>query len=91
MVPADAPPHVEFLQYGTPPVAADAARYPGERPAWQTTLLVDDVQAAADALRSAGVRFVSPDVATISETALGFSRAVMVRDPDGLAMRLVQR
>ena len=93
MVPADAPPHVEFLQYETPP---------GGRPMppdtrandlwhWQTTLLVDDVQAAADALRAAGVRFVSPDVATISETALGFSRAVMVRDPDGHAMRLVQR
>jgi hypothetical protein len=30
-------------------------------------------------------------VATISETALGFCRAVMVRDPDGHAMRLVQR
>jgi catechol 2,3-dioxygenase-like lactoylglutathione lyase family enzyme len=93
MVPADAPPHVEFLQYETPP---------GGRPMppdtrandlwhWQTTLLVDDVQAAADALRSAGVRFVSPDVATISEAAWGFSRAVMVRDPDGHAMRLVQR
>jgi hypothetical protein len=38
-----------------------------------------------------GVRFVSPDVAAISETALGFSRAVMVRDPDGHAIRLVQR
>jgi catechol 2,3-dioxygenase-like lactoylglutathione lyase family enzyme len=93
MVPADAPPHVEFLQYETPP---------GGRPMppdtrandlwhWQTTLLVDDVQTAADTLRAAGVRFVSPDVATISETALGFSRAVMVRDPDGHAMRLVQR
>jgi catechol 2,3-dioxygenase-like lactoylglutathione lyase family enzyme len=93
MVPANAPPHVEFLQYETPP---------GGRPMpldtqandlwhWQTTLLVDDVQAAAAALRAAGVRFVSPDVATVSETALGFSRAVMVRDPDGHAMRLVQR
>jgi catechol 2,3-dioxygenase-like lactoylglutathione lyase family enzyme len=93
MVPADAPPHVEFLQYETPP---GGRPMPPDTQAndlwhWQTTLLVDDVQAAADALRSAGVRFVSPDVATISETALGFSRAVMVRDPDGHAMRLVQR
>ena len=90
--PSDAPPGLEFLQYETPP---------GGRPMpldtqatdlwhWQTSLVVDDVQAAADALRAAGVRFVSPDVATVSEKALGFSRAVMVRDPDGHAMRLVQ-
>ena len=52
-----------------------------------STLLVDDVQGAADALRGAGVRFVSPDVTTVSETALGFSRAVMVRDPDGHTIR----
>ena len=58
---------------------------------WQTTLLVDDVQEAADALRSAGVRFVSPDVVTVPNPALGFSRAIMVMDPDGHAMRLVQR
>jgi catechol 2,3-dioxygenase-like lactoylglutathione lyase family enzyme len=92
VAPPDAPPHVEFLQYETPP----GRPMPLDTQAndlwhWQTTLLVDDVQAAADALRSAGVRFVSPDVTTISETALGFSRAVMVRDPDGHAMRLVQR
>ena len=92
MMPADAPPHVEFLQYETPP---GGRPMPPDTQAndlwhWQTTLLVDDVQAAADALRAAGVRFVSPDVTTISETALGFTRAVMVRDPDGHAMRLVQ-
>ena len=93
MVPADAPPHVEFSAVrdaaGRP---ADAARYPGERP----LALADDAAGRRRAGRRrraalAGVRFVSPDVATISETALGFSRAVMVRDPDGHAMRLVQR
>jgi catechol 2,3-dioxygenase-like lactoylglutathione lyase family enzyme len=91
MVPADAPPHVEFLQYetGGRPMPPDTDA--NDLWHWQTTLLVDDVQAAADALRGAGVRFVSADVTTISETALGFSRAVMVRDPDGHAMRLVQR
>jgi catechol 2,3-dioxygenase-like lactoylglutathione lyase family enzyme len=92
MVPTDAPPHVEFLQYETPP---------GGRPMpldtmatdlwhWQTSLLVSDVQAAADALRTAGVRFVSSDVTPASDPKLGFSQAVMVRDPDGHAMRLVQ-
>lgn len=93
MVPADAPPHVEFLRYETPPggrpmpidsVATDLWH-------WQTSLVVSDVQAAADALRSAGVRFVSPDVTSASDPMLGFSRAVMVRDPDGHAMRLIEQ
>ncbi len=93
MVPAEAPPHLEFLQYETPP---GGRPMPTDTQAndlwhWQTTLLVDDVQAAADALRAAGVRLVSSDIVTISETPLGFSRAMMVRDPDGHAMRLVQR
>lgn len=92
MVPPEVPPHVEFLQYETPP---------GGRPMpldtaandvwhWQTTLVVADVRAAAEALRTAGVRFISPEVVTMPDKALGFSQAVMVRDPDGHAMRLVQ-
>ena len=93
VAPETAPPHVEFLQYETPP---------GGRPMpidtkatdlwhWQTSLVVDDVAAAANALRAAGVRFISPDVIAIPNPALGFSRAIMVMDPDGHAMRLVQR
>lgn len=93
VAPAAAPPHVEFLQYETPP---------GGRPMpldtaatdlwhWQTSLVVSDVQAAADVLRGAGTRFVSPDVTPASDPMLGFSRAVVVRDPDGHAMRLIQK
>jgi catechol 2,3-dioxygenase-like lactoylglutathione lyase family enzyme len=90
--PPDEPPHVEFLDYETPP---------GGRPMpldteandlwhWQTSLVVADVAAAADALRAAGVKFVSPDVMTVPDPALGFAKAIMVLDPDGHAMRLVQ-
>lgn len=85
------PPHIEFLQYEAPP---------GGRPMpldsrandlwhWQPTLIVDDVEAAATKLRAAGVSFVSPEVVTVPP-GLGFSRAVMVRDPDGHVMRLAQ-
>lgn len=92
VLPAEAPPHVEFLQYETPPggrpmpldTAADDLWH------WQTSLIVNDVQAAAEALRNAGVRFVSPEVTAVNDPRIGFSRAVMVRDPDGHAMRLVQ-
>lgn len=92
VAPETAPPHVEFLQYETPP---------GGRPMpidttavdlwhWQTSLVVDDIDAAAKGLRAAGVRFVTPDVVTLQDATLGFSRALMVLDPDGHAMRLVQ-
>jgi Glyoxalase/Bleomycin resistance protein/Dioxygenase superfamily len=92
VAPPEAPAHVEFLEYETPP---------GGRPMpldtkaddlwhWQTSLVVGDVEAAAEALRAAGVRFVTPEVITVPDPALGFSRAIIVLDPDGHAMRLVQ-
>lgn len=92
VAPETVPPHIEFLQYETPP---------GGRPIpidttsvdlwhWQTSLVVDDIDAAAKGLRAAGVRFITPDVVTLQNPTLGFSRAIMVLDPDGHAMRLVQ-
>ena len=57
---------------------------------WQTSLVVEDVEAAAKVLRAAGVRFVSPDVIAVPDPSLGFSKAIMVLDPDGHAMRLVE-
>ena len=93
VAPETVPPHVEFLQYETPP---GGRPMPGDTTAsdlwhWQTSLVVDDVAAAAKALRAAGVRFVSPDVVDLRNPVLGFSRAVMVMDPDGHVMRLVQQ
>lgn len=90
--PPAAPAHVEFLEYEAPP---------GGRPMpldtksndlwhWQTTLVVADVAAAAKVLRAANVRFVSPDVIVMPTRSLGFSKAIMVLDPDGHAMRLVE-
>lgn len=91
--PPTAPAHVEFLEYEAPP---------GGRPMpldteandlwhWQTSLVVEDVQAAAETLRAAGVRFVSPEVVAVPDPELGFSEAIMVLDPDGHAMRLIER
>ncbi len=93
VMPEKSPPFVEFLHYEVP---SDARPIPGDTTAvdlwhWQTSLVVDDVAAAAKALRAAGVRFVSSDVVDVPDKALGFARAVMVTDPDGHAVRLVQR
>ena len=95
MVPISPPPHIEFLDYKTPP---------GGRPMpvdtkandlwhWQTTLVTKDIQAAANQLRGAGVQFISPDIVSIPEETqaeLGFKKALMVRDPNCHAIRLVE-
>ncbi|MGA7487448.1 MAG: VOC family protein [Xanthobacteraceae bacterium] len=95
MMPASAPPHIEFLDYKTPP---------GGRPMpldtrandlwhWQTTLVTKDIGALTERLRRAGVQFISPDFVPVpldAQAALGFKRAVMVRDPTGHALRLVE-
>ena len=85
-------PGVELLEYIAP---RDGRPYPPAARAndllhWQTTLVTDDAEAAARALRRAGAAFVSPGAVTLPDTTLGFRRAVLVRDPDGHAMRLVQ-
>jgi catechol 2,3-dioxygenase-like lactoylglutathione lyase family enzyme len=95
MMPASAPPHIEFLGYETPP---------GGRPMpvdtqandlwhWQTSLVTKDIEAVTDRLRRAGVQFITPEVVSIPREAqaqLGFKKAVMVRDPNGHAIRLIE-
>ena len=48
------------------------------------------MKSAADVLRAAGVRFVTPNVIAVPGASLGFTKAIMVLDPDGHAMRLVE-
>jgi catechol 2,3-dioxygenase-like lactoylglutathione lyase family enzyme len=95
LMPVSAPAHIELLGYKTPP---GGRPMPTDTTAndlwhWQTTLVTKDIAAVTDRLRKAGVRFVSPEVVTIPEEAqaqLGFKKAVMVRDPSGHAIRLVE-
>ena len=56
MMPVSAPPHIEFLDYKTPP---GGRPMPGDTKAndlwhWQTTLVTKDIQAVTDRLRKAG-------------------------------------
>jgi catechol 2,3-dioxygenase-like lactoylglutathione lyase family enzyme len=95
MMPVSAPPHIEFLDYKTPP---GGRPMPADTRAndlwhWQTSLVTKDIQAVTDRLREAGVQFISPDVVSIPQEAqaqLGFKKAVMVRDPNGHAIRLIE-
>ena len=86
-------PGIEFLQYETPrggrPMPEDVKA--NDIVHWQTALVVDDVEAAAKRLQENNIRFVSNTVRTLPDDALGFEKAVMIRDPDGHAMLLIER
>jgi catechol 2,3-dioxygenase-like lactoylglutathione lyase family enzyme len=79
---AAAGPGIEFLEYVNP---SDGRPYPDdERPNdlvhWQTTVSVPDVAAAARTVRQGKFRVVS----------LGLGSELIVRDPDGHAIQLVE-
>jgi catechol 2,3-dioxygenase-like lactoylglutathione lyase family enzyme len=84
---------VEFLEYLAP---RDGRIVPDDERAsdlfhWQTTLLVHDVNKLAESLVAADFRLVSPGAVTVKDTRPGFARGLLVRDPDGHVMALVER
>ena len=95
MMPASAPPHVEFLEYKTPPGGRPMPRdtRASDLWHWQTSLVTKDIRAVTERLRRAGAQFITPDVVAIPQEAqaqLGFKNAVMIRDPNGHAIRLIE-
>jgi catechol 2,3-dioxygenase-like lactoylglutathione lyase family enzyme len=91
-VRATAGPGIEFLEYLAP---TDGRAYPSDLRTndvahWVTTLAVPRIEGAATALFGDRVVFVSPGPVTLPDSSLGFARGLMVRDPDGHAVRVVQ-
>lgn len=89
---AEAGPGVEFLEYLVP---GDGRPYPESSRAndlwyWQTRLAIGDAAAAEKVLFSARARFVSTGARTLPDSRLGFTRALVVRDPDGHALELTE-
>lgn len=89
---APAGPGVELLEYLSP---SDGRPYPWDaRPNdllhWETTLQVDDLDGAVARLSSDNARFITASPVELP-AGVGFSRAVLVRDPDGHAIRLIER
>ncbi len=86
-------PGIEFLEYLSPrdgrPMQLDERA--NDLVHWQTKLVIGDVKQAADALRSAKVRFVSSGAVALPDGNLGFHAGVLVRDPDGHVMQLVEK
>ena len=85
-------PGIEFLEYLAP---TDGRPYPAEaRPNdlvhWQTTVMVPDAGTAAAVVRRGSFRLLSPAPVELPDTTLGFKEGILVRDPDGHVVQLVE-
>jgi hypothetical protein len=84
---------VEFLEYLHP---TDGRSVPSDRRSddlmsWQTTLVVENLGAIAQSLMENRVPLVSENVVPFPDATLGFHQALLVNDPDGHLIQLVQR
>jgi hypothetical protein len=86
-------PGIEFLEYLTPhdgrPLPADARA--NDLIHWQTHLVTHEAEDAWRRLRAGAYAFISPGVVSLSESHLGFKKALLVRDPDGHAMQIIEK
>ncbi len=86
-------PGIEFLEYLAPrdgrPAPADARA--SDLFHWQTTLIVSSTEQLASGLAEKNIRFVSPGVISVRDQTLGFRKGLLVRDPDGHVMALVEK
>jgi catechol 2,3-dioxygenase-like lactoylglutathione lyase family enzyme len=86
-------PGIELLEYLAPrdgrPAPADLRA--NDLLHWQTTLVTDRPERVFELLTRRVFALISPTVVTPPTSQLGFRRAVLVRDPDGHAMRLAAR
>jgi catechol 2,3-dioxygenase-like lactoylglutathione lyase family enzyme len=83
---------IEFLEYLTP---GDGRPYPPDARAndlihWQTRLLGTRVDQMTRSLRESRVAFLSAGVAELPDGKAGFRKSVIVRDPDGHAVQIVE-
>lgn len=89
---AGAGPGVEFLEYLAPtdgrPTPVDVRS--NDMMGWQVRFTSPDARAAEAGLRAARTRMVSPGLIQTSDASLGFVAGMVVRDPDGHAIEIVQ-
>jgi len=89
---AAAGPGIEFLEYMAPsdgrPTPDDIRS--NDLVSWQTRLVVPEPGAVMMAARRAGARLVSPGAIAVPDGALGYTEAMLIRDPDGHALLLAR-
>jgi catechol 2,3-dioxygenase-like lactoylglutathione lyase family enzyme len=86
-------PGIELLEYLAPRYgrATPSDKRANDLIHWQTALMTADVESAATRLRYAKTPFLSSAIATIQKANPGRVKAVLVSDPDGHAMELIQK
>jgi catechol 2,3-dioxygenase-like lactoylglutathione lyase family enzyme len=86
-------PGIELLEYLAPrdgrPAPADLRA--NDLSHWQTTLIASEPERIFDLLRLRMFSLVSPIAVSLPSGKLGFDRAVLIRDPDGHAMRVASQ
>ncbi len=90
---AAAGPGIEFLEYLAP---RDGRPYPSDERSndllhWQTKFLGINVENAANDLRMSRSAFVSTGVVEVPDAKAGFRKSLIVRDPDGHAVQIVEQ
>ncbi|HSB71064.1 MAG TPA: VOC family protein [Candidatus Methylomirabilis sp.] len=89
---AAAGPGIELLEYVAPrdgrPIPADERA--NDLVHWQTRLLTRDAGAAAQGVLGAKRALVSSGAVSVPDGRLGFAKGVLVRDPDGHVMQVVE-
>jgi len=83
---------VEFLEYLAPP---GGRPFPADSDAndlwhWETTMVVDDIEKAAQRLENNNIEFISSGIVEINGD-LGFSQELLIRDPDGHGVKIIER
>lgn len=86
---AASPPHLELLCYRSPGSARGGPASPASNDvaATRLTLEVDDLPALESRLAAARVPFISPGIVVLSDNR----PALLIRDPDGHALLLLER
>ncbi|HWP57040.1 MAG TPA: VOC family protein [Candidatus Acidoferrales bacterium] len=90
---APAGPGVELLDYLTP---RDGRPAPVDSRAndlwhWQTAMGANNLESAANKMRGKYARLVSPGIVALPDRVLGFGKGLLVRDPDGHAVQLIEK
>jgi catechol 2,3-dioxygenase-like lactoylglutathione lyase family enzyme len=85
-------PGVELLEYLAP---RDGRPFPSDTRAsdlwhWQINLQTVDVEQAVQALGAGHARLVSTGVTQLPDDSLGFAKGLMMRDPDGHALQVIE-
>ncbi len=90
---AEQGPGIEFLEYITPPGgrALPASAKSNDLIFWHTDLLADGFNDLASRLREREIRFVSTRLPDLSGNSASSLNTVIVRDPDGHALELINR